>query len=333
MVSQSQRESYNNIYTDLAVEANNLAVQKTGQEIDGVTVNEEKKDEMIVTRVDVQNESAGRAIGKEPGLYVTIESQQLREGDRVVQEKVSQALAEELMNMINFEQLGPAFSDPTILVVGLGNWNATPDALGPRVLNYIMVTRHLFHSGPPELRGEMRPVSALAPGVLGLTGIETAEIILGVVNQIKPDLVIAVDALAARNTDRLSTTLQLCNTGVSPGSGIGEKRFAVNSETLGIPVIAIGVPTVINAVTIARESIDKLLANNGFFNENSLQSQNLESSIDSAVKEVLQPFIGRLIVSPKETDELIQNVSKVIAGGINVALHQGIDINEVSRYL
>jgi len=143
-------------------------------------------------------------------------------------------------------------------VVGLGNWNATPDSLGPKVLENLMVTRHLLEMSPPELRKGLRPVAALAPGVLGLTGIETGEIIMGVVDRMGAKAVICIDALASRSVDRLCSTIQISDTGIHPGAGVGNRRLAINKETLGIPVIAIGVPTVVHAVTIISDAMNLL---------------------------------------------------------------------------
>jgi len=320
-----------NVYTDLAIESHDLAVQRTGGEIQGVAVDEHTSENAKITRIEVLNQKGAEAIGKPIGTYITIESQGLKSQDRMVHDELSKAFANELSLLINFKKLA---KEPTIFVVGLGNWNATPDALGPQVLNNLMVTRHLFREAPPELREGMRAVCALSPGVLGLTGIQTAEIIKGVVQQVKPDLILAIDALAARGTERLAKTIQLSNTGISPGSGIGKNRAGINYQTMNIPVIAIGVPTVIFATTIVNDALDKMLAGDVFSNMEKERFRNIgESEKQRAVHEVLSPHLGNLIVSPKGIDELIKDVGRIIAGGINVSVHPDINHENLSLYL
>ncbi len=320
-----------NIYTDLALESHNLAVQRTGGEVQGVSVKENKTENVKITRIEVLNQQGASEIGKPIGTYVTLESQDLQGQNRVIHDEISEVLANELSLLIDFKSLAP---DPTIFVVGLGNWNATPDALGPHILNYLMVTRHLFQQAPPELRKGMRSVCALAPGVLGITGIQTAEIIKGVVEMVKPDLIIAIDALAARSVNRLGTTIQLSNTGVSPGSGVGQNRTAINKQSMNIPVVALGVPTVIGASTIVNDALERMLKGNVFSPAEQERFRNLhKDQIRMTIGQVLSNNIGNLIVSPKGVDELIKDVSRIIAGGINVALHPDITADNLSLYL
>ena len=170
-----------------------------------------------------------------PRAYITIEAPALRDNNREAQQEVAEVLAEKLKSLFNLPE------NANILLVGLGNWNATPDALGPKVINQSMVTRHLYKYAPEELQGGLRSVSALAPGVLGITGIETAEIIKGVVEKIKPELIIVVDSLAAGSVERIATTIR-SQYRDQPGSGIGNKRSGINLETMGVPVIAVGIP-------------------------------------------------------------------------------------------
>lgn len=320
-------------YTELAIEARDIAVKRTGGEIPGVIVDEEPFPLGRITRIRVKDLQAQKQIGKPPGDYITIESLSLRNSDREAQDRLSSVLGNELEKMIDWNQLQtPPGEEPTILVVGLGNWNATPDALGPRVVHHLMITRHLYYESPPELREGMRPVCGLAPGVLGITGIQTAEIIRGVVDKVRPGLLIVVDSLAANSTDRLGATIQLANTGINPGSGLGGKRMGINRETMGIPVIAVGVPTVVNAVTIANDSIEHLL--------NHPRMSSVRSTIDlndyekqQVIREVLQPFLGNLFLALKGVDELIQDNARVIAGGLNLALHPDINEDNLSLYL
>ena len=201
----------------------------------------------------IVDERGEKIIGKPIGTYITIESPELIHFDEDTEEKTSRLFSEELSYLINPD------SNKTILVVGLGNWNVTPDALGPKVVSKLMITRHLKELMPEQVEEGVSTVCALSPGVLGITGIETGEIILGVASQIKPDVIIAIDALASRKMERVSTTIQLSNTGISPGSGVGNKRMGLNEKLLGVPVIAVGVPTVVDAATMANDTIDLVI--------------------------------------------------------------------------
>jgi spore protease len=324
-----------NVYSDLALEAHALAVNRTGGEVQGVSVREETKENAKITRIEVMNEEGARAIGKPIGTYITIESEGIRGQNRVIHDQLSEIFSTELASLINFEQLRPRPDlEPTIFVVGLGNWNATADSLGPQVLNSLMVTRHLYQEAPPELRKGMRPVCALAPGVLGLTGVQTAEIIRGVVQMVQPDLILAIDALSARYTHRLANTIQISNTGIAPGSGLGKNRLAINQETMNMPVIAIGVPTVVHAITIVNDAIEELLTGDMFSKVEKERFRHLEENEKKRmIGNILGPFMGSLVVSPKGVDELIKDVSRIIAGGVNVALHPDITPDNLSLYL
>ncbi|NLC68407.1 MAG: GPR endopeptidase, partial [Clostridiaceae bacterium] len=233
----------------------------------------------------------------------------------------------------------------TVMVVGLGNWNVTSDSLGPKVVSKLMVTRHLVQYVPEEVEQGVRPVCAIAPGVLGITGMETGEIVRGIVDRIRPDCIIAIDALASRRLDRVNTTIQIADTGISPGSGVGNKRMDLSRETLGVPVIAIGVPTVVDAATIASdvielaiESLGRQPGSQGMQAGQGLQAFDALKNIDreekyQLIKKALNPYTGNLIVTPKEIDEVVDRIAKVIANGINIASHQGITLADVNRYI
>ncbi len=317
-----------NINVDLALEAREIIQGKSGQEIPGVRVDREKYDFATVTIVNVEEKSAESVMGKPIGTYITIESPVIKDNDPEAHHQIGEILAAQLMKLFNLPE------GASILVVGLGNWNATPDALGPKVVSMTMVTRHIFNYAPEELRPGMRKVSALAPGVLGLTGIETAEVIRGVVEKTGPNMVIAIDSLGARNVSRIGTTIQIANTGVNPGSGVGNQRKALNMETLGVPVVAIGVPTVVNAAVIAKDTVDlfmeQLRNNQTVYNVVSTLNPNVSSQV---IEKILEPFGGQLMVTPKEIDDLIQRASKIIAGGITKALHPNLHPNEYEYYL
>ncbi|MEJ6951123.1 GPR endopeptidase [Halanaerobiaceae bacterium ANBcell28] len=320
---------------DLAVDAHDIAVERTGGEINGVSVVEERKENAKITRIEVMNQQGAQAIGKPIGKYITIESDGLKGQNRLVHDQLSEIFANELAAIINFDQIRPHPNlEPNIFVVGLGNWNATADALGPQVLNHLMVTRHLYQEAPPELRKGLRPVCALSPGVLGLTGVQTAEIIKGVVEMVKPDIILAIDSLAARHTGRLANTIQLSNTGISPGSGLGKTRMAINQDTMNIPVIAIGVPTVVHAMTIVNDAMEQLLNGDIFSKVEKERFRHIdENEKKRMVGNVLGPYMGNMVVSPKGVDELILDVGRILAGGINVALHPDITPENLSLYL
>jgi spore protease len=226
-----------NIRTDLALENHEMLDSETP----GVEMLTEEDEEfgIMVNWVKITNEQGAKTMGKPIGSYITLESAAMKENDVETHEEIIKILARKL------GQLHPLDKDAQILIVGLGNWNVTPDALGPKVCAKLLVTRHIEDAAPLGLEGRIRSCAALTPGVMGLTGIESGEIIRGVTEKIKPDVVIAIDALAARRTSRINATIQLTDTGINPGAGLGNRRMPLNRETVGVPVIAIGVPTVI----------------------------------------------------------------------------------------
>lgn len=316
------------INIDMALEAHDIVRGQTGQEISGVKMDKKSFEYAQVTIIQVQDAAAEKVMGKPVGTYITIDAPEIRQNNKQIHNEIAEILAQQLSTLL---KIGP---DASVLIVGLGNWNATPDALGPRVVNYTLVTRHLKKYAPQDLSGGLRSVSALAPGVLGITGIETAEIIKGVVEKSKPDLIIAIDALAAQSSDRIATSLQLADTGISPGSGIGNQRMAINQQNMGVPVIAIGVPTVVNAAVIAHGALDQFmqqLASNPGTGET---VKNLNPLLlEQIVKSVLGPYSTNLMVTPKEIDDLIESISKIIAGGVSIALHPAVDPEEFHMYL
>ena len=317
------------IRTDLAVEARELYKER---EIPGVKVDEKHLDGIKVTKVKILNEEGEKAMGKPVGDYITIEAPGLIERDLDLEQEVAKILADIIKEIANLTV------NTQVLVVGLGNWNVTPDALGPRVVSNIVVTRHLKEYAPQQFGDEIRSVSAISPGVLGITGIETAEILKGVVDRIKPDLIITIDALASRRLERLSTTIQISNTGISPGSGIGNRRLSITEQSLGIPVIAIGVPTVVDAVTIANDTIEYLTEEllkhtkeeSTFYEVLKNMSQQEKYSL---IQEVLTPYVHNLVVTPKEIDLLVRNVASIISRGINLALQPGLTEREMNQLL
>lgn len=328
-----------NIRTDLALEGHELFKQQAMKQVlkergepPGVDVVNAGNDDIRITRVKVTSAEGEQSIGKPMGNYITLEVPGLKYHDQELYENTCKELAKELVPLIQLDDKA------TVLVVGLGNWNVTPDALGPKVVSSLMVTRHLHEYVPDEVDEGVRPVCAIAPGVLGITGMETGEIVRGIVDRIKPSLIIAIDALASRKMERVSTTIQIADTGISPGSGVGNKRMELSKQTLGIPVIAIGVPTVVDAATMANDTIDLVIDSMIKQAPQGSDFYNMLKEIDrnekyELIQEVLNPYVGNLIVTPKEVDDIIERISKVIANGLNIALHKGITLQDVNRYV
>jgi len=313
--------------TDLAIEAHRDA-QKASRRLSGVRADERTEDGITISEVVVETPEGAEAVGKPVGRYVTFESRQLRRHDREHAAAVGKHLSRVLVDML---PAGEGLSEA--LVVGLGNWQATPDALGPRVVSRLLVTRHLRSVVPAEVQRNMRPVAALAPGVLGITGIETGEMVRAVVDRLQPGFVIAIDALAARSVERIASTIQVADTGIQPGSGVGNHRAALNRETLGVPVLAIGVPTVVHAITIARDTIQGLieeLKEDVQFYE--VLDELYDKQRDALIAHVLGESVGDLMVTPKEIDAQIEDLSRLIAGALNTSLQPGIDIGEFGLY-
>ena len=310
------------VRTDLAIEQL-LAREDGGRGVAGVDVDVEHHDGVEICRVHVTDTQGESAVGKPVGHYVTLDAPALLDRDTEAQEATARLLAAELGRLLGLTD------EAKLLVVGLGNWNATPDALGPKVVGQLLVTRHLQGHVPPDLAGNLRSLAAIAPGVLGITGIETGEIIRGVVDRIHPDAVIAVDALASRSVERILRTIQIADTGIHPGSGVGNHRAEIDSKFLGVPVIAVGVPTVVHAATIAADTID-LLAEH-------LAGQPAQAGIAKLAREerqqliaqVLQSAVGDLMVTPKQIDALVDDMAKVLAAGINAAIHPKVAAQEL----
>jgi spore protease len=323
------------VHTDLALEAKEMAESANGGAVQGVHTDIEDEDGIKVSRVHVQTEQGSQAIGKMPGLYVTLEVPDLRKGDTTVQDKVATKFAQEFEAFL--ERAGIS-KTAKILIVGLGNWNVTPDALGPLVVENVMVTRQFFELMPDQVAPGYRQVSAVAPGVLGITGIESSEIVLGIVEKTRPDAVVAIDALASKALERVNTTIQIADTGIHPGSGIGNKRKGLTKDILGVPVVAIGVPTVVFASNIVNDSLrlleDHLAkhAANAGSQVMGLMHKMEENERLQLVREVLQPLGHDLIVTPKEIDQFIEDIANIIASGLNASLHDAVDTSNVAAY-
>ena len=281
--------------TDLALEARELFL-KNADIKDKILSSKNKKDNIIIQSVEILDERTSQVVKKPVGKYITLESEDFKLSDPALIKKASYVLKEELLNILK------TISYKTILIVGLGNRNITSDALGPQVISKVMVTRHLKEYMPEHIDDDIMPVSAISPGVLGITGIETNDIISAVCKKVNPDLVFVIDALASSSPKRIATTIQITDTGINPGSGVGNNRKEISKNSLGIPVIAIGVPTVVDLVSVVSPS-DKNNFEKDFF------------------------------VTPKEIDRLIENLSKIIANGINLSLHNNIDLEYIEAFI
>lgn len=282
------------VRTDLALETKEK-FEEDHVEIKGVRIKEEEKGENIkVTEVLIETENGAKAMGKPKGSYITIEAPEMADGDEGYHREISEELANVLKDMIPTEK-----EDLSILVVGLGNREVTPDALGPRVVDNILITRHVIREfGKYALGSEhSSSISSIVPGVMAQTGMESLEIIRGIIKETAPDYIIAVDALAARSVKRLNRTIQITNTGINPGSGIGNHRHGLNEESVGVPVIAIGIPTVVDAATIVNDAIS------GFYEE-------ADCTLNS------------FFVTPKDIDESIKRLSFTISEGLNIAFEK-----------
>lgn len=320
--------------TDLAVEIGALLKENkpNDYQIEGVEINTDCNQEFDITttHVKILDETGAQNMGKPIGNYITIECTGIKDNDPDVHKEVINILSKELKEIL------PHKEKNNILVVGLGNRFATPDTLGPNVAGKVLVTRHLSTQMPEQIDESVCNLSSLIPGVMGLTGIETSEIIKGVAANIKPDCIIAIDALGARNAKRINTTIQISDTGISPGAGVGNKRKQLNVETVGCPVIAIGVPTVVDAATLVNDTLDHLISAmlqeaepSPFYN---MLKELSDKEKYSLIKEVLFPVVGDLFVTPKDIDEVVEYLTNIIANGINIAVHPGITLEDINKY-
>jgi len=304
------------VRTDLALEATELWREANGDKppLPGVEYNEETSGGFRVTTVRVLDERGAAEIGKPVGSYITVELDALIRREENAFADAVRLVSDKLRRLLSAANGDNANTTASVscLVAGLGNEAITPDAIGPQTLKSVMVTRHLKQQ-LPDVFSAFREVSAIRAGVLGTTGLESASVVAALAETIKPGAVIAVDALASRRTDRLCRTVQMSDTGITPGSGVGNRRAALNSGTLGVPVIAIGVPTVVDAATLTIELAEKsgvAIPENADFGET-----------------------GKMIVTPREIDSNVHDISKLVGYAINLALHDGLTIEDVDMFL
>lgn len=313
------------IRTDLALEQKER-FEADNVEVQGVVLEEETDEEreIKITTVKIKTENGAKVMGKPVGTYITMEVPNMSVPDEDYHKELSVELMKFLSRLMKSEE-----KDYSVLVVGLGNRKVTPDALGPYVVDNLNVTRHIVREYGKYAMGEeqINLVSGIVPGVMGQTGMETVEIIKGVVQETKPDFIIAIDALAARSSRRLNRTIQIADTGINPGSGVGNHRNAITEETVGIPVIAIGVPTVVDAATIVNDTMENFLA----ALEQSetlkgvgvvLQGYNAAEKYQ-LVKELISPHLNGLFVTPKDIDETVKRISYTISEALNLLFSGG----------
>ncbi|MCD8052956.1 MAG: GPR endopeptidase [Lachnospiraceae bacterium] len=304
------------VRTDLAVEAREH-LEEDAKEASGVRFREWEAGEHIrVSQVLVESEQGAAQIGKPVGTYLTLEAANLWRNDGGSHREISRVLAEQIHALLGRTVEKPVGEAPRVLVVGLGNAAVTSDSLGPKVCGNLAVTRNLL----PEGR-----VSSIAPGVMAQTGMEAAEVIRGIVRETEPEAVLVVDALAARSVSRLGNTIQLSDAGIHPGSGVGNHRDGLTRESLGIPVIALGAPTVVRAAAIVCDTVEALGEVLAGRPETEPVSRILEEMTDAEkyqfIRELLEPRFGPLFVTPKDVDDTIERLSFTISEGINIALH------------
>lgn len=309
-----------NIRTDLALEAKE-SYEEDNVEIRGVRIDEgeDQENEITTTTVVIETENGAKAMGKPVGTYITMEAPNMSVPDEDYHREISRALAGHLRRLMGEEE-------QSVLIVGLGNREVTPDALGPNVVNNANITRHVVKEYGKASMGcdRVNLISAIVPGVMAQTGMETLEIIRGVVEETKPDLVIAIDALAARSTRRLNRTIQITDTGINPGSGVGNHRNGINEKMLGIPVIAIGVPTVVDAATIVNDTMESLIetmdSTEHIRNLGGALGTLSKSEKHQMIRELISPHLNTMFVTPKDIDETVKRISYTISEGINIAL-------------
>ncbi|MCB6200389.1 GPR endopeptidase [Extibacter muris] len=308
------------IRTDLALEQKER-FESDNVEVQGVVLEEsyDEEREIRITTVKIETEKGAKTMGKPVGTYITMEAPNLAVPDEGYHEEVSEELMKFLQKFIDKDK-----KDYSVLVVGLGNRMVTPDALGPYVADNLNITRHIVKEYGKYAMGEdeVHLISAIVPGVMAQTGMETVEIIRGVVKETEPDIVIAIDALAARSSKRLNRTIQIADTGINPGSGVGNHRNAITEETVGVPVIAIGVPTVVDAATIVNDTMENLIA--ALETSETLRGVGVVMQGYNAaekyelVKELISPHLNGMFVTPKDIDETVKRISFTISEALNM---------------
>ena len=305
------------IRTDLAVETSES--RRGEKDVSGFRVETSREgDGIVITKVCIETQKAAKTLGKPRGTYISIEADQMMEEDAGYRREISDVFSRQLKQFLPED-----YNNRKILIVGLGNREVTPDALGPKVIDHLFITRHLIQEYGRYLMefDQCCSVSGIVPGVMAQTGMETVEIMKGIVGETRPDLVIAVDALAARSIKRLNRTIQITDTGIIPGSGVGNYRNAITKEHLGIPVIAIGIPTVVDAATIVAdfcsglmEQMDRTEQEDGMFGSGVYG----EKSFEEMVRDLISPKLNTMYVTSKDIDEAVNRLSYTVSEGLNM---------------
>ena len=301
------------IRTDLALEAREMIdeerseeMQKKGKLPNGMYVNTRDTPYVYITDIEILSKEAEHTIGKKMGKYITLEIKNPSLDTNDIQENISRVFSNEIYELIQSIDI----EEPRIMIAGLGNRNITADSLGPKVADKIVVTRHVKNMSDLKIDERLGNVCAIIPGVMGITGIETGDIIKGVVETVKPDILFVIDALASRKASRVNSTIQISDTGIVPGSGVGNHRMELSENTLGIPVIAVGVPTVVDALTLVKDLYN-----------------------DDNIKPSENDTIANMVVTPKNIDIAIDRIAEVVASGFNLAVHRGFGRHEINEYL
>lgn len=312
------------IRTDLALETQEK-MQEDHVELKGVRHLKERIDKnLTISTVVIETENGAKTMGKPRGTYITIEAGNMDAGDEDYHREISVQLAKVIKRLAHIEK-----KELSVLVVGLGNREVTPDALGPRVVDNLFITRHIIKEYGKYAFGEdkVNRISSIVPGVMAQTGMESVEIIKGVIEETHPDLIVVVDALAARSTKRLNRTIQVTDTGINPGSGVGNHRHGINEKSLGVPVISIGVPTVVDAATIVNDTMFNLVTALTQSEAFAKMGDSLEKLNDAEkyelIRELLSPNLNAMFVTPKDIDESIKRLSFTISEGLNLAFAGG----------
>lgn len=298
--------------TDLANEAFEYHTSRGGLS-DGIkSESTEINKDIKVTRVEILTDEAAERLGKQKGIYITVSAEYVSNRDMEHHGLIGKAVADQLRQLLPRPSKGR-----TVLVVGLGNSRMTPDALGPKTISKLMITKHLLEMIPDQVDDRVNSVCAIAPGVLGVTGIESSDIIKALCEKINPEYIVAVDSLAAASAERIRDTIQMSNTGIAPGAGVGNKRSGINKETLNVPVYALGIPMVVYASSVLE----------GFL------EQSGEGRLRLSADDYINKNIKELIVTPKEIDIIIEDCSRMLADGLNLALHNDISMDEIRDFM
>ncbi|WP_072525566.1 GPR endopeptidase [Clostridium sp. Marseille-P3244] len=325
------------VRTDLALEEKEQ-FESDNVEIPGVVLEEDydEKSEIRVTRVEIETENGAKAMGKPVGTYLTLETPNLAVPDEESHVEIAEKLCGYIRELIDKNDVRKD-KDLSVLVVGLGNREVTPDALGPYVADHLSVTRHIVKEYGKYAMGMERAdmISAIVPGVMGQTGMESAEIVRGIIRETHPDIVIAVDALAARNSRRLNRTVQIADSGIHPGSGVGNHRIGMTRESLGVPVIGIGVPTVVDAATIVNDTMENFIraleSSQSLKGVGEVLKSYNEGEKYEFVKELIAPHLNGMFVTPKDVDEMVHHISHTISEAINMLFASGREMESADR--